>query len=300
MHVPGGAEGQVDAEHPLRDVSQGQVGNPAHVRVDAPAPDRRGHLVQDAVVGEQDALGVAGGPGRIQEGDRVLRSDGGQPRGHQFRLGGQSLPAQRREVVPGQVLLPRRACARVADDDRAQGGQLRQHRLPPGQLVRPVEHGDPGRAVPGHEGHLLGGQGGVESDRDPAGVHGAVVGQHVLGPVRHHDRDVPTGGQAERDEARRQLQRLLPGLGPGQGGPAGRIAGRAVRARLGQGRVITEPLRSFPELITHGLAPDRFLDLRPLPENLRCHRSPPPGGPGGPGFPGMPPRPRAGRNMTPE
>ena len=149
---------------------------------------------------------------------------------------------------------------------RAQAGQAGQHRLPPGQLVRPVQHGDPGRAVPGHEAHLLGGEGGVEGDRDPAGVHGAEVRQHMLGPVGHHDRHPLAGGEAERDEAGRQFQRLLPGLRPAQGGPATRIG--AALADLGQGRVVRELLGGLPELITDRPAPDRFLDLRPLPENL--------------------------------
>ena len=79
IHVPGRADRQVDAEHALRDMSQRQVGDPAHVRPDVAAPQRRGHLVQDAVVGEQDALGVAGGPGGVEQGGRVLRGDRGQP-----------------------------------------------------------------------------------------------------------------------------------------------------------------------------------------------------------------------------
>ena len=236
-------------------------------------------------MGEQDALGVAGRPGRVEQGDRVLRGDRGQPPGHQLRGRGQPLAAERGELVPGQVRLPRRAGAGVPDDDRAQAGQAGQHGLPPGQLIRPVQDGDPGLAVSGDETHLLGGERGVEGDRDPAGVHGTEVRQHMLGPVRHHERDALPGGQAERDEARRQFERLLPGLGPGQrlaarqGAATG--AGR-LRERLGQRGMVRELLRGPPELIADGRAPDRFLDLRPRPENLGRHRSPPLVGPAGP------------------
>ena len=213
--------------------------------------------------------------------------DRGQPPGHQLRGRGQPFTAQSGEIVPGQVLLPRRAGAGVPDDDRAQAGQAGQHGLPPGQLIRPVQHRDPGRAVTGDETDLLGGERGVEGDRDAAGVHGTEVRQHVLGPVRHHERDALSGGQAERDEARRQFECLLPGLGPGQRlaarQGAATVAGR-LREGLGQRGAVRELLSGPPQLPADRPALDRLLDLRPLPQNLGRHRSPPPGGPGRPGF----------------
>ena len=195
---------------------------------------RGDQLVQHAGVGDDHALGVAGRTGGIEHGRRVGRPDGGGPAGDLIRAGGQPRGAERREVRPAQVEIPGRAGGRVPHDDLLQAGQAGQHRLPPGQLVRAVEHGDPRVAVGGHVADLLGGQRGVDRHRHSAGMQGAQVGEHVLDPVRHHQRHPLARLQAERGEPGRERQRLLMGLPPGDGLPRAAVP-VGVRGQVAEG-----------------------------------------------------------------
>ena len=117
MHVAGGADGQVDAEHPLGDVRQRQVGDPADTRNDDPRQLVRDDLIQDVAVSEQDTLGIAGGPRGIQQGQRVIGRDRRHPGRDLTWVGGEPLPAQRREVSPRQIPITGGAGGWITDND---------------------------------------------------------------------------------------------------------------------------------------------------------------------------------------
>jgi len=266
MHVAGGADGQVDAEHPLGDVRQRQVGDPADPRHDDTHGLGRRHLVQDVPVGEHDALGVAGGARGVQQGQRVPGLDRRHPGGDLIRVGGAPVPAQRHQAVPGHVPVTGRAGPRVPDDDRGEPGQPVQDRLPAGQLGRPVQHRDPGITVRGHVRDLFRRQRGVQRHPQAARMHRAQVGQHVLAAVREHQRDPLAGRQPQCGEPGRYFQHPLPRLRPGQGLPA--ITGPGlVGVRVG----ITAGLGHLPQFIAQRAARYHALDFSPLRHYVAAH-----------------------------
>jgi hypothetical protein len=120
-----------------------------------------------------------------------------------------------------------------------------------------------------HVADLVSRQRGVDGHRHAPGVHGAKVGKHVLNPVRHHQRDPLARLQPEGGEPGRQLQRLLPGLLPRD---------RLPRAAIGVGvrGQVTGGVRGELQLIAERPARSGLLQCRPLPQDLTCHRAPPP------------------------
>ena len=267
MHVADGADSQVDAEHPLGDVRQRQVGDPADPRHDDTRPLGRRHLVQDVPVGEHDALGVAGGARGIQQGQRVTGPDRRHPGRDLIRVGGEPFPAQRHQAVPGHVPVIGWAGHRVPDDDRGEPRQLVQDRLPAGQLGRPVQHRDPGITVGGHVPDLLRRQRGIQRHPQAARMDRAEVGQHMLAAVRQHQRDPLAGRQPQGGEPGCHLQHPLPHLRPGQGPPA--VAGSGL---IGIRRDIAAGLGDVPQLIAQGAARGHTLDLSPLPDYVAAQR----------------------------
>ena len=238
--------------------------------MDGPRGHRHRELVQHAAVGDDHALGAARGARGVEQGHRVIRRDLPIRSVTADRRRGEPVPAQRLEVLPGDVAVVGRAGFRVPHDDLHEAGQPVQRRLQPGQFGDPVDDGDAGVAVGGHEGDLVGGQRGVERHRDATGVHGRQVREHVLDPVGHQQRHPLTGLQAQLDQAGRQFHRPPPGLRPGQRLPLG-----ARGVAVGVGRHLTGLLRHVPQLIAKRPARDALLQLRPVPQNLRGQRVPP-------------------------
>ncbi len=272
VDVPRVVHRQVDAEHPLGDVSERQVGDPADALGDIAGLAARRRLVEHAAVGDDDALRVPRGARGVEHGSRVGGIDRRDPVGDGAGRGRMPLAAQRGEVRPAQELIAGRAGGRVAHDDLPQPGQLGQDRLPAGQLRPAVEHGDPGVAVGGHVADLVSGQGRVHGHRHSPGVHHRKIGQHVLGPVRQHQRDPLARLQAEVDQGGGELKCLLPRLLPGQGLP------RPVVVAVGVRRLAAPAPGRAGQQVAEGqaVAPGRPLDVRPLLQDL-CRHSPPPG-----------------------
>jgi hypothetical protein len=179
-----------------------------------------GALVQHVAVGEDNPLGRAGGARGVEHGHRVLRPDPpGQPL-DQAGVGGQGVAAAGDQLLPGER-------ARVAGQ---LPGVLQQHQVAElGQAVADLlpalghlailEDGDLGGAVAGAVADLLGGQGAVQGRRHPAGMHGGLVGEHVLDAVVHHQGDEVAGLQAQARKPGRDLDHPPALLGPGQRAP---------------------------------------------------------------------------------
>ena len=127
-------------------------------------------------------------------------------------------------------------------------------------------------AVGRHVADLVGRERGVDGHRHSPGVHGAKVGKHVLNPVRHHQRDPLAGLQPEGSEPGRQLQCLLPGLPPGDRLPRAAVP-------VGVRGPVAEGVRRGEQLVAERPALSGLLQRRPLPQDLICHRAPPPDSP---------------------
>ena len=263
-----GVNGRVNAEHALGDVRQRQIGDPADTRGDQAHRVGCRHLVQDVAVGEQDALGVAGGARGVQQGQRVIGLDRRHPGRDLTRPGGEPFPAQRREVSPRHIVITGRAGRWITDDDLGYPRQLLQDRLPAGQLGRPVQHRDPGIAVGGHIRDLLRRQRCVQRHPQAARVHRAEVGQDMLAAVREHQRHPLARRQPQRGEPGCGFQYLLPGLQPGQGLPAVTGPGHGL---VGVRPGITGGLGDVPQLIAQGAARHHALDLSPPPDYVAAH-----------------------------
>jgi hypothetical protein len=261
----------VDRQHPLRDVRERQVGDRPEFRGHGSGHMQARRLEQHIAVSGHHALGLSGGPRRVQQGHRVIGRYRSHPVGDSIRVRGVLLGAELFELRPGQVELVRRPSRRVENDDLVQPGQPPEDGLPPAQLVRAVEHGHPGRAVRRDVCHLLGREGGIERHRYGARVHGTKVGEDMFDPVGQHQRNPVTGPAADRDESRGKLERALTRLRPRQGLPF------PVGA-VGEGWRVTALLGRPPQVVTERPSLNQLLDLCPILKGLGCHRAPPPRG----------------------
>ena len=119
VRVAGAVESQVEGEHPLGDVSQRQVGDPPDALRGAAGHLGGLALVQDAAVGDDHALGVAGRARGVQQRHRIGRLDGVDPAADLGRgIGRGGLLAERLERGPAQV---RPAGGGVPHDDACPG-----------------------------------------------------------------------------------------------------------------------------------------------------------------------------------
>ena len=194
-------------------------------------------LEHHVVVGQHDALGVAGRARGVEEGRRQVGRDPVHP-----------LLDAARVVTAGEEVVPRHH-ARVVDavgvgehHEVADRVDLGERLLPALVAVAVLEDHHHGPGLARDERDLVLGEGVVDRHRDRGRGHRAVVGQRVGRAVGRHDRDRVALLDAERDQRRRDALGLLPRLRPRDRRP--RLALGHVEP-VGEGRCVTEPLRGL-------------------------------------------------------
>jgi hypothetical protein len=206
---------------PFEDVREGQEGEQAVLRPDAEVLERGASHPDEVGVGEDDALGVAGGPRGVDDGGDVRRLERGEAPlplrpGRPRRVGGQ----------------PARQLAVHLDHLHALG----EVRGQPG-----IAHDrEPGPAVGDDLGRRLRGGGRIDRDGYRGGGLDAEVGQDPLDPVLGEEDDRLPRLDALLDQGSPDPEHAGPALLPAQ-----RLPGGAVPAMEEGGRA--PPLRLLQE-----------------------------------------------------
>ncbi|GAA3495128.1 hypothetical protein GCM10019016_022280 [Streptomyces prasinosporus] len=220
---------QVDAQHPFGDVRERQVADVLDVRREFHHGVQGERVGEHHPVGEDDALGLAGGAGGVDDGQRVLGPGGVEFLAELLR---RRLSEQRR------VRHMRRLRSRVGHHQPFQrGAGVGQQRFPHRELPGSADDGEARAAVAGDVGDLLGGGGAVDADRDRAEADQRQVRQPVLGPVGHHQQHMVPAADAEGPVAGGEGAGVLVDLAPAERGPVGvrvlRLPGQARQSGVG-------------------------------------------------------------------
>ena len=223
---------------PLVGVPDGQHGQEDVVRPDLQRGVRRADLVHVVAVGEHHPLGLAGGPGGVDDRGQLLRLAQVDLPVHEVRLPGEQLPALVQHFPEGQDAHPILAGgvfdeSRVHDDQGLQplerlahGEDLFQLRLILGQAegalgvlqdvldlhgrriraARHVGRSDALQGQVGHQplGHVVGDDADVVAPLDPYAAQAGGEGAHVL--VQGLPAHRPEGSGAVLDPLDRQVR----------------------------------------------------------------------------------------------
>ena len=251
VHVAAEEGRGVRRQDPLGDVREREVGDGALRALEAGVVERGDGLEHHVVVGQHDALGVAGRARGVEEGRRQVGRDPVHP-----LLDAAGVVAAGEEVVP-------RHHARVVDavgvgqhHEVADGVDVGERLLPALVAVVVLEDHHHRPRLARDERDLVLGEGVVDRHRDGRCRHRAVVGQRVRRPVGRHDRDRVALLDAEVDQGRRHALGLLPRLGPRDRRPGLALRhAEPVRER----RCVAEPLRGLAHRGGHVQAEDARL-----------------------------------------
>ena len=179
--------------------------------------DRRPQIAP-AVLDQPDTLGPTGGPGGVDQGDQIIRSQRGDRLVDELGCSARYAAPRVRKIRPADHRLT--ADRSVDLDDRGQPGQFVPMLEHLGRLGLVLGEDDLALGVGQDEGDVgvLGGR--VDRRRGAAGADDGEIGQDPLDPGAGRDRHAIFLGDAERQQTGRQLESLVLGLRPGQRDPA--------------------------------------------------------------------------------
>ena len=227
----GDAAENVDViQHPAVDVSEREererdIGGRLEIEGGAGV----GHVGGKIVVGEHDALGLAGGAGSVDDGAKLAGEDlcGAQTIGGDFGSAGGSDQRLVAQEIGGDVIL------RIGYDHLFEFGELCAALLELLQLVGAADDDHAGAGMFQDVSHSVGRFVEVDGDGDAAAAVDGEIGGVPLGAIGGEDGHAITGLDAELDERRGEAGYAAQELRRGDGFPGAVGVAKHLRAGIG-------------------------------------------------------------------
>lgn len=225
VDVRGAEDRQIDPQHPLGDVCEGQVADVRDVVRQFHHPVQGQRVDDHAAVGEGHGLRIAGGTRGVDDRECVVGARG-PPGRVELRL----VVGLSSGRVQGGIRRAVTGALRLHDEERLQrDGRVIEEGLPELALPGALDDSQPGAAVPGDVGDLPGCGGAVDSDRYRPEVGEGQVTEPVFGAVAHHHEDLLPSCDAVGGVSGGEHRGLAAHLTPGQGRPSVAVVRAAPR-----------------------------------------------------------------------